>query len=531
MVEPDCLKGMLSPYRVLDLSDEKGLLCGKLLGDLGADVIKVERPGGDPARYLGPFFHDEVDPEKSLFWFAYNTSKRGITLDMETATGRELFRELLGEADLVIESFPPGYLDGLGLGYAALEKINPGVVVVSITPFGQTGPYRDYKAPDIVACAMGGQSYALGDLDRPPVRMGHHSQAHLSAAAEAAVGAMLALLHRRETGEGQQVDVSIQESVIRCAYGVTESWDMVKASYKVEGPVSGISTPIVRVWRCKDGHVMWVWFGGPNAGRWNLPLVRWMDDEGMADDFLRSIDWDTFSLLTVEPETADRLFQATRRFFMTHTKAELLEGAVSYHVMLYPMATAADTVRNVQLAARHFWVEMDHPELGTAITYPGAFARSTEAPPMVSRRAPLIGEHNQAINGRRWLVQREEPPRLRPAEYQPAAHGDDSPGIRVPGKLLEGVRVLDFSRNIAGPMACRTLASFGAEVIKIESERRHDSMRMAAPFKDGIAGLNRGGRFNQHNSGKRSLALNLAHAGGLKIAKRLVARSDVVLEN
>ena len=134
------IEGMLGPYRVLDLTDEKGLLCGKLLGDLGADGIKIERLGGDPARRLGPFYHDEADPEKSLFWFALNTSKRGITLDIETTDGQEIFKKLVKSADFVIESFSPGYMDKLGLGYSALEKVNPGVIVVSITPSGQTGP-------------------------------------------------------------------------------------------------------------------------------------------------------------------------------------------------------------------------------------------------------------------------------------------------------------------------------------------------------------------------------------------------------
>src|SRR3989338_8654583 len=191
MVEEKKTGGMLSPYRVLDLTDEKGLLCGKLLGDLGADVIKVERPGGDPARKIGPFYHDEADPEKSLFWFAFNTSKRGITLDIESAAGQATFKKLVETADFVIESFPPGYLDKLGLGYSALEKVNPGVIMVSITPFGQTGPYKDYKAPDIVAWAMGGVMYPWGDADRPPVHISHHSQAYLHAAGQAVVGALI----------------------------------------------------------------------------------------------------------------------------------------------------------------------------------------------------------------------------------------------------------------------------------------------------------------------------------------------------
>src|SRR3990170_3305135 len=166
-------EGMLSPYRVLDLTDEKGLLCGKILGDLGADVIKIERPGGDPARRIGPFYHDEPHPEKSLFWFAFNTSKRGITLNIETADGQEIFKRLVQTADFVIETFPPGYLAKLGLGYSDLEKINPGIILVSITPFGQTGPYKDWKGADIVAWATGGDMAPWGEPDRPPIRISH----------------------------------------------------------------------------------------------------------------------------------------------------------------------------------------------------------------------------------------------------------------------------------------------------------------------------------------------------------------------
>ena len=136
MTENQKKESMLGPYRVLDLSDEKGLLCGKILGDLGADVLKVEKPSGDSARKLGPFYHDEPDPEKSLFWFALNTSKRGVTLDIDTADGREIFKKLVKKADFVIETFKPGYLESLGLGYKDLEKINPAVILVSITPFG-----------------------------------------------------------------------------------------------------------------------------------------------------------------------------------------------------------------------------------------------------------------------------------------------------------------------------------------------------------------------------------------------------------
>jgi benzylsuccinate CoA-transferase BbsE subunit len=206
-------ESMLSPYRVLDLTDEKGLLCGKILGDMGADVIKIEKPGGDAARSIGPFYHDEPHSEKSLFWFSLNTSKRGITLNIETADGREIFKRLVQTADFVIESFAPGYLDKLGLGYMALDKIKPGIIMVSITPFGQTGPYRDYKTSDIVAWAMSGEMSGWGDIDRPPVRISNHSQSYLNAAADGAIGALVALYQRWAMGEGQHIDVSIQEAL------------------------------------------------------------------------------------------------------------------------------------------------------------------------------------------------------------------------------------------------------------------------------------------------------------------------------
>ena len=163
---------MLSPYRVLDLANEKGYYCSKLLADLGADVVKIERPGGDLSRNSGPFYHDIPDPEKSLNWFVFNRGKRGITLNIETADGQDIFKRLVKGADFVIESFAPGYVDRLGLGYLALSQVNPRIIITSITPFGQTGPYKDYKAPEIVNMAMNGILFMCGDPDRPPVQIG-----------------------------------------------------------------------------------------------------------------------------------------------------------------------------------------------------------------------------------------------------------------------------------------------------------------------------------------------------------------------
>ncbi|MFC2014488.1 CaiB/BaiF CoA transferase family protein [Chloroflexota bacterium] len=400
-------EGMLSPYRVLDLTDEKGLLCGKILGDLGADVIKIERPGGDPTRSLGPFYHDEPDPEKSLFWFALNTSKRGITLNIETEDGQEIFKKLVKSADFIIESFSPGYLDKLGLGYSDLEKINPGVILVSITPFGQTGPYKDWKTADIVAWAMGGNMAPWGEPDRPPIHFSHHSQAYLHAGNDGAQGALTALYHRWSTGEGQQVDVSVQESVVQCLEHITSNWDIRHAFQKRRREPSGTGHTSTQIWPCKDGWVSWT-HGGKSVLNPSLPLIKWMEDEGYTNDFIKNFDWDRDDFMRISQEEMDQIEEPTGRFFMAHTKAELLDGAVKHEALLYPVATADDMPENIQLIARGFWVEVEHPELGTTITYPGAFATTSEAPPRISRRAPLIGEHNEEIYGEELGISKEQ---------------------------------------------------------------------------------------------------------------------------
>jgi benzylsuccinate CoA-transferase BbsE subunit len=185
----------LSDIRVLDLSGEPGWYCGKLLAELGADVIKVEPPGGDPGRRIGPFYHDEVDPQKSLYFFAHNTSKRSVTLNVATADGLALFRRLVATADVVIESFPPGFLESLGVGYQALAQARPGIIVASITGFGQSGPHSHYKAPDIVAVAMSGMMYLAGFPEEAPIRP-YGNQSYYCASVQAATGILTALLHR-----------------------------------------------------------------------------------------------------------------------------------------------------------------------------------------------------------------------------------------------------------------------------------------------------------------------------------------------
>ena len=401
---------LLDSPRVLDVTDEKGYLCGKMLADLGADVIKIEKPGGDSGRRLGPFYHDIPDSEKSLYWFAYNANKRGITLNLDTSDGKELFKRLVNTADFVIESFRPGYLDEIGLGYSVLSQINPRIILASITPFGQSGPYRDYKGSDIVAMAMGGLMYLQGDPDRPPVRISFPN-AYNSACGDATVATLIAHHHREATGEGQWIDVSAQDSILVSAIFVIPVWDYSREILKRAGDAqvglaAGIQTRVI--WPCEDGFVCFRLRGGADGRKVNSLLTEWMASEGKADSFIREVDWSTFDLNTISQGTLDRIQESIAKFFTTHTKAELYRQAIEKRIFLYPVSTVKDILEDPQLKARDFWVTLEHPELDTSLVYPGAFGKATEAPLQVKRRAPLIGEHNGEIYIQELGLSRDE---------------------------------------------------------------------------------------------------------------------------
>jgi len=400
---------MLSGYRVLDLTDEKGFLCGRILADLGADVIKIEPPGGDLSRRIGPFYKDIPHSEKSLYWFAYNANKRGITLNIASKDGQHLFRKLTKKAHFIIESFSAGYMDSLGLGYSDLSKINPAIIFTSITPFGQTGPYSHYKASDIVEMGMCGFLYLCGDPDRPPVRISF-PQAYLHAGAEAAVGTMIAHYYRGKTGEGQWVDVSIQEAAYMATMNAPLFWTLEKRVLKRAGAWrTGITSGILQrqIWPCKDGYVNMPVYGGDLGAKTNRALVQWMRDEGMADDFLTSIDWNKFDMATVSQETWNRIEQQMVKLFRNHTKEELYAKGLTLGVMIYPLYTPEDIAKDKQLKEREYWTPVEHPELDETLTYPGVAAKASLTPLRIRRRAPLIGEHNQEIYQELGFTQEE----------------------------------------------------------------------------------------------------------------------------
>ncbi|MCH8284058.1 MAG: CoA transferase [Chloroflexi bacterium] len=388
---------MLDGFRILDLADEKGQLCARLLGDLGADVVKIEPPGGDSARRLGPYYHDEPHPEKSLYWFAYNTNKRGVTLNLDCADGRELFRRLVRSADVVLETFQPGYLAGLGLGYDDLKRIKNDLIMVSITPFGQTGPDAQALASDLVMMARGGLLYICGDSDAPPARV-RVPQSYCQGGAQGAMATALALHHRDETGVGQHIDLSIQEAIANALITVQQNWDMLqrieeRGTRQRRGNVIGKYS-----WACADGYIAWCWWVAPGWGYKMYPLLEWMTEEEMVED-LWDWDWDSRSTNELNQEEVDHWEEVFTRFFLTHTKEEIFHQALERRIMLFPTYSATDLTGYEQLADREYFQSIEHPELGDAVTYPGAFVVTTEPMWSLRLRPPMIGEHNREIYG------------------------------------------------------------------------------------------------------------------------------------
>ncbi len=376
----------LSDLRVLDLTDLKGALCAKLMGDMGADVVKIEPPDGDPTRHIGPFLGTRQDGRPSLLYCFYNTSKRGVTLDIRRPAGQALFKRLATHVDVVLESFPPGTLDTLGLGYDVLAGLNPRLVLTSITPFGQSGPYANYKSSDTVAEALGGMVYVNGFPDEPPLR-GLGLQAYHSAAFFGAIGTMSALWARDTTGRGQWVDISLHEAVAAAVEHVAPFYHQGLGVETRRGSLHW--SRYFRVARCQDGYVMHC-----TLGDWTS-LVEWVRADGQG----QGLDAPAWEDLEYRREHAEELFDLLDDWAKEYRVAELMEGAqlrrIPYAMVRPPEALLDDP----QLAARGFFAECEHPELGRSVRYPGGPFFFTKTPWRISRRPPLLGEHNAEVFG------------------------------------------------------------------------------------------------------------------------------------
>ncbi len=370
--------------RVLDLTHHvAGPYCTKLLADFGADVIKVERPGGDPARSLPPFPDDEPHPECSLLFAYLNTSKKSITLNLKTPTGRSLFEKLLIESDILVENFAPRVMPSLGLDYDALSATNPSLVMVSISNFGQTGPYRDYKAADIIHYALGGLMYIFGSADREPLKHALR-QAQFKAGTNAATAALIGWYHQQFTGEGQHIDISIQECVSSALRDTTSLYTYAgsirqrQPAYTGDMPRSPVPT--------QDGYIVPIHFGG---------AVDW---DGVADFIgAPALKDEAFATPEGRLNNAQALQEALESGMAHWRKFDLMREAHKRRGHIYGVVhSPAEVLASEQYQARGYFADIDHTVIGEA-KYPGAPFIMSETPWQASAPAPLLGEHNVEI--------------------------------------------------------------------------------------------------------------------------------------
>lgn len=415
-MEPPNDAGMLSPYRVLDLTHEWCLLGGKILADLGADVIQIEPPSGHPARRMGPYYKNEVHPERSLFWWSYTANKRSITLDFTTPDGQSLLKRLATSTDFLIESGPPGELASFGLGYDELTAINPQLIMVSVTPFGQSGPYANYKATDITGMGLSGFMYVTGDPDRAPVHVGF-PHFFLHGAGTGASGAMMAHMHRVISGKGQYVDVSCQEATARALANAPQSYALEGSIITRQGAYrqTGGNTFMRLTWPCKDGYVNFQFSGGSGAGQGVNSMIEWMEESGYGDPYLSSLDFTQLGYGMIGPEMLERVVPPMETFIMSRTKNELFEEAVKRRILLFPVSTPQDVMDNPQLMARNYYQQVTHPDLNEPVTFLGPFMGTTAHPITHRRFPPKLGEHNSEVYGEELGLQPNEMARLRHA--------------------------------------------------------------------------------------------------------------------
>jgi len=507
--------GILEGLRVLDCADESGALAGKILGDLGADVLVAEPPGGDPARRRGPFAGGIADPERSLAWLALQTSKRGITLELESESGRARFVRLVGWADVVIETWPPGHLAERGLAYEALAARNPRLVHCSITPFGSTGPYARFRGRDLVAVAMGGNLALTGDPERPPVRCSFPT-AYYHAGPEAVIGIFAALHAREASGRGQHVDVSLQETQLQTLLGSPGQFAQDGALRRRTGARLGRTREI---WQARDGMVTFGLRGGAARVPSVRALVAWMHECGMASEWLRAYDWDGYSHLEVPAADLARIESELAAFFATQTMRALYEGALARRILLAPCNDAREIAEHPQLRSRALFERVEYEALGTSFEHVGFFAKLAPRP-MALRRAPRLGEHDAEVE--RELSESERADGTVRSAAEPAAPGGD---------VFRGLRILEIGSGAAGPVATKIFAEHGARVIRVESAKRPDFLRVLFLTKESRFGMDGSPMFVLLNPNKESLALNLKHPEAREWLARLVQWADVLCEN
>jgi crotonobetainyl-CoA:carnitine CoA-transferase CaiB-like acyl-CoA transferase len=548
MPDPATLPGMLAGLRVVEVADELGEYCGLVLAGLGAEVIKVEPLTGSPTRAIGPFFEDTPGPERSLFFWAYNRGKKSVAIDLSTQSGRERMLALIDTADVLLDSTCGQLARNLHLD-APLAQRFPSHVVARITPFGDEGPWKDYRASDLIHLALGGVMMNCGydpepdgSYSTPPIAPQVWHAYHI-AGDQTAVAILAALLHRRRTGEGQDVSCAIHQAVSINTELDLMSWVMRHAPLMRQTARHAAektnSTPNIS--RTADGRWNMAW--GVSA-RDKARLVPFLQDYGKAEDLkppARDSDLsarDTPGSAELDKET-EHMLHVIQRFVGSYGYAQLpWREAQEAGLLWAPVRKPHENAEDAHWLMRSTFADIEHPELGRAFRYPTSKWLSTHTAWQPGSRAPFIGEHNDdpAIFRARHARLPAQP---REQAAAPAVtlspHGKPFP--------LQGVRIFDFSWFLASAGGTRFLNALGAESLKVEWKENPDTRLGAMAPVGGRAARERatgplpavsdpdmGGQFNNKNAGKRGISLNIRHPKGLAIAKELIRSCDIVAE-
>ncbi len=507
---------LLSDLRILDLTDYRGEIGPWLLGQLGAEVIRVEPPGGSEARRAQPLLEDLPADLRSLQFAAYNHGKRSMVVDPATAKGRTALLEAVAGADIVFESGPPGALVEAGLAEIDLLGANDRLVHVLVTPFGVDGPRADQPSSELTLAALGGPMSLQGMRDRAPVRVSI-PQVWRHTGIEAAVAGLIALRRMEITGEAQWVDVSAQAAMTWTMLNSMEAYEVQGFDFERAGMTLQLVVPIVLRHQAKDGFSCQSPIG-VTCG----PIVPWLIEEEIAPPRWADQDWTTYDHRGLSGEPVDpsyaELTDAVDELCSRYTRHELLMRGLQYGATFAPVNTVQDMLALDHLDQRAYWIHGPGPAGGELLRWPGAPVTINGKRPTTQPTVPSLGEagSGETVSGRTVSGRRQRRP----------------PAPRVPVELpLSGIKVADFSWIGVGPITARVLADHGATVVRVETEKRLDTTRAQPPFKDGQFGINRSNFYGSFNTSKQSLSLDITNPAGLAIARRLTDWADVVVDS
>jgi len=529
----------LSDIKILDLTWYiAGPFCTKLFADFGADVIKVERPEtGDPARHIGPFSGDDPHPDKSLLFSNLNLNKKGITLDLKAKAGRETILELVQNVDILVESFSPGVMTRLGLDFDTLKQINPELIMTSISNYGQTGPYKDFKLSELVLSGIGADMYSCGIPERHPLKLGGNCLQY-QAGHMAAASTMAAYWLRLNHSIGQHIDISMQEALaadtnhktsnlLSFAYSGMALTAAVLGRFDPRDP-SALIMP-TGIYPCKDGFIR----AQGAINNWDRFLKLFPQFENL------NFPQDLLDVETYQPEVDAAWYE----WCADHTKAEIMKVCQEVKYWCTAVNTPKDAITDPQLLEREFWVEVEHPVSGKRL-YPGDPLHAKASPWEIRMPAPLLGQHNEEILGE--IGKKSRTPEVKERQVENGKKTADR-GTELP---LAGIRVVDLGVIWAGPSTAWLLGTLGAEVIHVDNPHHSPDNSRAFPMwplesqmelpefgmnfpetKHGERPWNRTAFHNRSLWNRLSCCIDLNREEGKAVFKRLIATTDIFVEN